>query len=345
MGKDPAFREKMSDISKKQWQDDTHREKMSNNSKERWKNPDYREKLRESHKEKWQDPVYREKQHRARESLKKDIKDMREFLKDVNEGVKFKDLARKNDLGTTTLNNKIKEKFGQNGPKNYTELKDYLQDKNVEDVVKDIENNNEVKPESLTEHSSDEKQTEEKDIDQRDKVSDESIEQIPEKEPEEVKEQAKEDKSDQQKNEQEGVQSKDIKSEENLETRIYPEPVGGSDIKIPPHGLIRDPNIRDAKPYHNEGFKLTSGAEQAQPVQKGRKDYDGIDRDSDDRKMSDDYRGIRDSTDYTSSDVKRIDDKSTDPIKDYDGIDNPRERKSKDYGILDDGYDEGGYNG
>ena len=52
---------------------------------------------------------------------------------------------------TTTLKHRIQEMFGPGGPKNYTELKNYMRDKNVNDVLKEIEERNnekEVNPES-----------------------------------------------------------------------------------------------------------------------------------------------------------------------------------------------------
>ena len=38
-----------------------------------------------------------------------------------------------------TINERIKENFGSNGLKNYTELKNYLQDKDINEVLKEIE--------------------------------------------------------------------------------------------------------------------------------------------------------------------------------------------------------------
>ena len=329
----------MSDISKNQWQDDAHREKMSSYSKERWENPDYKEMLRETHKEKWQDPAYREKQLKARENLKKHIKDMKEFLTDVKNGVKFKELARKNDLGTTTLNRKIKEKFGPNGPKNYTELKEHLKGKSVEDVLKDIDERSGATQESRSEQShedkqgeigetphqegdKDEKQPEEKSTDQKDRISEESTEQIPEKESEGIKEQVKETSEKLGKGKEFGmklkpVREKDTHRQKPKETRAKE---GGSKTPI-----------------------LTSGIRQKQPVQRGFKDYYGIDRGP--SKRWKDYLGIDRIRNASGDDIKDLGGGKNDKGRDYDGIDKPRERKGKDYVKLEDNYGEGRYEG
>lgn len=67
------------------------------------------------------------------------ISNKREFLEDIQK-LQKNEIDYKYGMDAKTVNNKIKEMLGEHGIKNYTGAKEYLKDKNVEDVLKDIEN-------------------------------------------------------------------------------------------------------------------------------------------------------------------------------------------------------------
>jgi hypothetical protein len=58
--KDPEYREKMSSLRKKEWDDLDHREMMSNIHKERCKDPEYRKMMSNNSKEMWDNPEHRQ---------------------------------------------------------------------------------------------------------------------------------------------------------------------------------------------------------------------------------------------------------------------------------------------
>lgn len=171
--KDPQFKEKLSQAGTKKWQESEYRGKQNQERKERGKNPEFIKKMTEINRErannpewrekmsqvgtkKWQESEYREKQNKERrerakdpqflekmreigKQYRKEIPDKREFLQEIKENVPKKELLQKHDMGGNALNRRVQEMFGPDGPKNYTELKQYLQDRNVNDVLKDIE--------------------------------------------------------------------------------------------------------------------------------------------------------------------------------------------------------------
>jgi len=172
--KDPQFKEKLSQAGTKKWQEKEYNEKQSkerqgrakNNpewlqkmteiNRERANNPEWREKMSQIGTKKWQESEYREKQNKERRERAKDpqflekmreigkqnrkeIADKREFLNDIKENMQMKDMLQKYDMGKTSFGKRIQEMFEPDGPKNYTELKDYMQDKNINDVLKDVE--------------------------------------------------------------------------------------------------------------------------------------------------------------------------------------------------------------
>ena len=48
-------------------------------------------------------------------------------------------MLEKYDMGKNSYTKRIQEMFGPNGPQNHTELNRYLEDKKIDDVLKDIE--------------------------------------------------------------------------------------------------------------------------------------------------------------------------------------------------------------
>jgi hypothetical protein len=69
---------------------------------------------------------------------KTEISNKRKFLEDIQNLQKNK-IDIKYGMDAKTVNRRIGEILGDHGVKNYTEAKEYLQDKNLGDVVKDIE--------------------------------------------------------------------------------------------------------------------------------------------------------------------------------------------------------------
>ena len=60
-------------------------------------------------------------------------------------------------MDAKTVNNKIKELLGEHGVKNYTGAKEYLKDKNLDEVLKDIDNRSGERQESSNEDKNEEK--------------------------------------------------------------------------------------------------------------------------------------------------------------------------------------------
>jgi len=166
--KNPEWHQKMTEINRKRANNPQYLKKMTEITRERAKNPGWREKLSLAGTNKWRESEYREKQSKERrkrakdpewlekmreigKQYRKEIPDKREFLKDIKEKMLKKDMLQKYDMGKSSFGKRIQEMFGPNGPKNYTELKEYMKNRNVNDVLKDIEERakeNEPKPES-----------------------------------------------------------------------------------------------------------------------------------------------------------------------------------------------------
>ncbi|MHA1985252.1 MAG: GIY-YIG nuclease family protein [Promethearchaeota archaeon] len=68
---------------------------------------------------------------------KKEILNLREFLEDI-QNLKSKEIAQKYEMNRSTVNKRIREMLGDHGVKNYMEAKKYLNDKNLDEVIKDI---------------------------------------------------------------------------------------------------------------------------------------------------------------------------------------------------------------
>ncbi|KKL57966.1 hypothetical protein LCGC14_2230130, partial [marine sediment metagenome] len=78
-----------------------------------------------------------EKMRDVNRRYKKEIKDKKEFLEDIQR-MMSKDIAKKYDMSRSTVNKRIREMLGDHGVKNSTEAKKYLNGKNLDEVVKDI---------------------------------------------------------------------------------------------------------------------------------------------------------------------------------------------------------------
>ena len=104
--------------------------------KEKWKDPKYREnvmkalskpevkkKQRQAMMERWKDLKFRKQ-------FEKKITNRKEFLIDIKEGIPIKEMEKKYKMSHPTINKNIEQIFRPNGPKNYSEAKKYLKDKN-----------------------------------------------------------------------------------------------------------------------------------------------------------------------------------------------------------------------
>jgi len=63
---------------------------------------------------------------------------IREILKDIQNQMKVEKILKKYKISSKTLYKKIKEIFGPNGPKTVSEARVYLQNKNINKILKDI---------------------------------------------------------------------------------------------------------------------------------------------------------------------------------------------------------------
>ncbi|MFW9970806.1 MAG: hypothetical protein ACFFDF_11470 [Candidatus Odinarchaeota archaeon] len=123
-------------------------EKMSESLSEKWKDQDYQESVSRGVTEKWQELDYREKQYNSRFEGKREIQDKEQFLKDIRE-MKKKDLNQKHDMDGKCMNRRIKEMLGHHGVNNFSQAKKYLEGKNLQEVLKDINENMKNKPQEF----------------------------------------------------------------------------------------------------------------------------------------------------------------------------------------------------
>ena len=162
--KHPEHRENISKGMKKKWKDKKYqkdqrkvrespefKEKHSTSMENKWKDPEYRENVSKGVEKRWKDKEYQEKQKKVRETPEfkekmrkaaekrwkdKEISNMKEFLTDIKNKILKKDLEKKNNITGPTINRKIKEILGPNGPKNYREAKQFLKDRDIDNILK-----------------------------------------------------------------------------------------------------------------------------------------------------------------------------------------------------------------
>ena len=93
-------------------------------------------------KEKFKDPKYRKRiatiiaeSNRRR---KKKIPDIRKFLQEIKSGVKMKPLQIKYRMSEDTVRARVKEILGKFGVNHYTDAKKFLQDKDIDEIMEEI---------------------------------------------------------------------------------------------------------------------------------------------------------------------------------------------------------------
>ena len=134
---DPEYYNKQVKERIERAKDPDWRAKMTKINQERAKDPDWIEKMTKINQEKGKDPKFREKMRDVNRRYKKEIKDKKEFLEDIQK-MQSKEIAKKYDMNRSTLNKRIHEMLGEHGVKNYKEAGNYLEGKNLDKVVKDI---------------------------------------------------------------------------------------------------------------------------------------------------------------------------------------------------------------
>ncbi|MFW9873539.1 MAG: GIY-YIG nuclease family protein [Candidatus Thorarchaeota archaeon] len=300
------------------------------------------------------------------------ISDKKQFLKDIQE-LQKNELDIKYRMDAKTVNSKIQELLGEYGVKNYTGAKEYLQDKSIDDVLKDIEsrigekqdtsieNKNREKREEIwkdsTQKEGDENQSEEKGKEISAEPGEESTEKIQEKISDESIGEQTEDISTGEKSERGEVQNVIMKSEKQLETtgmrRVSTILVPVPDIQPGCQGLLppggdndnrgKSPREKREREYEPHRFTFTSGEKQGPPFQRSFRDYAGIDESPKGKKF--DYEEIDRHFEDGKSDIKSLDRGHDEQSSDYEGIDKPQESGDKDYDKIDESYGEGGYEG
>ena len=148
--KNPEWHQKMTEINQEIARNPKVQEKMSKSLTDKWKEQNYQESVSNGVTEKWKDEKYRDRQARAKAEGKREIPDKEQFLKDISDMMK-KDINAKYDMDGKSINKRIEEMLKHQGVRTYSEAKKYLEDKKINDVLKDIEDStkeNEPKPSS-----------------------------------------------------------------------------------------------------------------------------------------------------------------------------------------------------
>ena len=369
--KDPQYRENKSKASKKMWQNPEYREKHHKAMEKVIKNPDYIKKQKETHntseaiekqskmgkerfkdtefkekhrsatsngmKAKWKDPEYIKKQSKAKKELgrskRKEIENKKEFLHGVKSNILKKDLLVKYGMRHNALTRRIQEMFGPDGPRNYRELKNYLQDKNIDDILKEIEEKNskkEISPEIQGDDS-------------KDKGESTSQNNLKEKTDKDTRNDEKDELEEQSKEENEDHKSN--KGTENSEREEIDE---GSSKKEEEHS-VSDSEESVIKDSSNSEEKAEYGknVENMENLNLTVKDYAGIDKNSSEREQDisclDENQGSKNSKSikYIDLDIEDIEsivtvkDIKTKEKKDYTGVDEGAKREVPDYAFID----------
>jgi len=227
------FKERMREVGAEKWERLEYRKKMEKimKSKEylkkqkisqekRWNVPGAKEEQRKRAKNQWEDPEIRKKHLEARsdpdfkkrqsEAMKgnrnayKEIKDEEEFLKDIKNGMWLKDVAQKYGMSDATIRERIREFFGPNGPQTFRKLKEYLKDKDMDDVLKELKNEvskSQEEKENLenkfdTSKEINKREDEDQLAEEKSKENDEEFREESKKGPEKQKETEKEEKNE-----------------------------------------------------------------------------------------------------------------------------------------------------
>jgi len=330
--------------------------------------PDFREKMTEINRARAKDPQWLAKMREINKQYRKEIPDKREFLKEIKENMSKKEMLQKYDMGGKTLNRRVQDMFGPDGPKNYTELKNYMRDKNVSDVLKEIEERNkerEINPESQGDDFKDKGESKSQDdLQEKTDKGTKSDEKEDIKEP--SKEENEDNKSDNNKensernqnheNSDENLREKGEKSaeiEENIESKNK-ETMDEDTSKEEKENNVRDSEENTSKDSSNseEKAKFGKNVEDMENLNLTVKDYAGIDKNSsegeqditclDERQDSKNSESIENIY-LDNGDIKSIEivkDIKVDEEKDYKGVDEGGKKEVPDYAFIDNFLDK-----
>ncbi|MHA2399010.1 MAG: hypothetical protein ACXADU_08990 [Promethearchaeota archaeon] len=148
LAQNQEFIEKMTEVNQEIARNQETQKKMSESISKKWEEQQYQENVSKGATNKWQDAKHRERQFISRSEGKREIQDKREFLKDIQD-MKKKDLNEKYDMDGKSINKRIKEILGHQGVNIFSEAKKYLEDKNLDEVLKEIHENLKDKSESF----------------------------------------------------------------------------------------------------------------------------------------------------------------------------------------------------
>ena len=133
----PEVIKKMTEINQEIARNLETLENMSKAISEKWQDQNYQKNVSKGVTDKWQQAKFRERQLRAKTEGKREIPDKMKFLNDIKGMVK-KDINSKYDMDGKSINKRIAEILGHHGVNNFSQAKKYLEDKNLKDVLKDI---------------------------------------------------------------------------------------------------------------------------------------------------------------------------------------------------------------
>jgi len=133
----PEVIKKMTEINQEIARNLETLENLSKAISEKWQDQNYQKNVSKGVTDKWQQAEYREKQLRAKTEGKRDIPDKMKFLNDIKGMVK-KDINAKYNMDGKSINKRIAEMLGHHGVNNFSQAKKFLENKNLKDVLKDI---------------------------------------------------------------------------------------------------------------------------------------------------------------------------------------------------------------
>ncbi len=373
--KNPEWREKITKINREITQRPGYSEKMSKTITKKWGNDsEYRKKQEDERKERAKDPNFINKMREIGKKTKKEISDKRQFLNDIKNNMPKKEMLEKYDIGKTAFTKRIKEMFGPNGPKNYTELKDYLQGKDINDVLKDIQekqaeeqgnneesiDNSEKSEDTTSEEKLEGKDSTPKNTDKgslddknsRKKKDDEIVEKDQEEEVEGEKEKSTEEQKDE--------KSDDPSEEEIIDVEESPmvAPTDESDdqqenqfekssdnlsnefSRKPPKGIIIGP--LELVSSDEEKSKERTDLDKSRDKRDEKPKFtSGHVHDASGEKQSNDYEGIDQTRGDKGEDFKGIDKYDGESHIDYHGLDDTITEKGSDFDGIDSPQEKG----
>lgn len=109
----------------------------------REEDPEFIKRLNEAvaraNRKKAKDPEYIKKCKEVKKHLRKEVKDIRKFLRRIKSGVFAKNLAIEFNMSKSSVIRRTVEILGKFGIKTYTDAKEFLQDKDIEELMEEID--------------------------------------------------------------------------------------------------------------------------------------------------------------------------------------------------------------